>query len=224
MAVKTKTLVLLSLPVVWGVCVLAAAGALLVFGKGFTELGTLGVASVGMGTGLALLLFILVGVPYLILSGQGDNMARALPGLESYLHRWRVDGTFGPPRKELGLTWRYRGRMRGIDIYADFAATELRFPPTRYDLSAVQQRFRITCLCVAARMPARDAARTICQSMEQRFPSLSFVSLPGSDWVYLNRHIEVTGPQGEVVFPSERMGELLETFTQVVGESAGRVR
>jgi hypothetical protein len=49
MAVKTKTLVLLSLPVVWVVCVLTAAGALLVFGKGFTEMGTLGVASVGMG-------------------------------------------------------------------------------------------------------------------------------------------------------------------------------
>lgn len=222
MAVKTKTLVLLlSIPVVWVVCVLTAAGALLVFGKGFSDPATLGIASVGMGTGLALLLFILVGVPYVILSGQGANMARALPALESYLQRWRADGTFGPPRKELGLTWRYTGRMRGVDVYADFSASEMRFPPTRYDPSAVHQRFRITCLCVAARVPARGSARTVCQDMEQRFPGLSFISLPGSDWVYLNRHIEVTGPQGEILFPPERMGELLETFTHVVAQRGG---
>jgi hypothetical protein len=47
MAVKAKTLVLLSLPVVWVVCVLAAAGALIVFGEGFSDPDTLGIASLG---------------------------------------------------------------------------------------------------------------------------------------------------------------------------------
>lgn len=190
--------------------------ALLRWGKGWTGPAHALPPAAIMAAAVTLTVALVVWAVAHVLGGQAANAAQAEPVLERYLERFIADGTLGRPRRVLGLTIRFSGSLRGVPIYLDFSATELRLGMSRYDLNALRSPFAITLLTMATQMPRgrSGGADDLVRRLETRFAPMTFVTLAGT--LYLNRHVLITDAEGAVTIPAERLAEVLEAMVDGV--------
>lgn len=207
----------------WLVSTAAFCAALLRWGRGWSGVAHALLPAAVLGGATTFVVAAVVGATAYVLRGSLRNMARAAPVLDAYLARYRADGTFGPPQPVLGLTWRYRGKLRGVPVSLDFTATELRVGWPQPPAEALELPFAVTLVALSVTLPPGTGdTGFLARDLERRFPPLSFVALGGR--LELNCHVPVTDPAGGIVFPAARLEEALEAAVDGVRDLGGGSR